>query len=177
VPQQLLQGADVRTVLEQMPRKAVPQGMAGGTLGDARPPHRIPDCPVRDRLVQGVASHLAAPFVHARPRGREHPLPGARPPLARQFVVECVRQLDPASTLVQVGPVLCAHWLVCARARVAHPHRLPSQLTYGAATCKKLHHHHRNASLSKVSQRRERVSSRCMCPVPLALGLMLQEEG
>jgi hypothetical protein len=156
VAQQLPQDADVRAILEQMRRKGVPEGMTGGTLGDARRPHRIPDCSLRDRLVQMVASHLAAPFVHVRPRGLEHPLPGPQSPLAGQVVVQCVRQLDSATTLVEVGPLLCAYQLLCAREQVAQPHRLPAPLAKRAAAYRKLHP--RNAPPSELSQRRKRLS-------------------
>ena len=48
VAQQLLDGADVVAVLEQVGREGVPQGVRAGPLGDAGPPDRLLDGPLED---------------------------------------------------------------------------------------------------------------------------------
>ena len=46
VAEEHLDGADVRTALEQVGGEGVPEGVAGDPLGDSRPPSGLPDRPL-----------------------------------------------------------------------------------------------------------------------------------
>src|SRR5690606_1490975 len=80
VAEQLLDGAQVVAVLEQVGGERVAQGVAGGRLGDARAAHRRLHRPLQQALLVVVPAHHAATRIDAAPARREHVLPA---PLAR----------------------------------------------------------------------------------------------
>ena len=60
VAQELLDGADVVTVLQEMGGEGVPEGVATRRFGDAGPPHRTLHGPLENRFVQVVAAPLGS---------------------------------------------------------------------------------------------------------------------
>src|SRR5258708_10911826 len=82
--------------------------MAVGRLSDAACPHRGPEGPLHNGLVQMVTPVLAGRGVDVQPRRREHPMPY---PLATGVGIlppQRGRELHPASTARQVPPMLAA---------------------------------------------------------------------
>ena len=77
--QQLLDGADVVAVLQQVGGERMPKGVVRGWLGDPGAPDRLLHRPSKDGFVQVVPATLAGDAVHVHARGREDPLPSAGP--------------------------------------------------------------------------------------------------
>lgn len=73
--EELLHRADVVTVLEQVRREAVAQGMAARRLRESRPPHSLPDGPLEDRFVEVMSPPQAGARVDGDARAREEPGP------------------------------------------------------------------------------------------------------
>ena len=86
--QQLLDGPDGLTGLQEVGGEGVPQRMAGGGLDQASLPGGPLDGPLHHGLVQVVASAPAGDGITVVSCGREHPLPAPLPAgggiLARQ---------------------------------------------------------------------------------------------
>jgi len=68
VPDQLLNRADVATVLEQMRRERVPQGVTSGALGETESQHGGAEGVLDDGLVQVVPAPLKAIVGNDRAR-------------------------------------------------------------------------------------------------------------
>src|SRR5437867_6945906 len=75
VAQQLLNGADVVPVLQQVRRKGVPEGVTRRLLRQGGLEHGLADGTLDDRLVQMMAPALTRGPVDVEPRRREHPVP------------------------------------------------------------------------------------------------------
>lgn len=76
MPEQLLHGSNVITVLEQVRRKCVPEGVRSDALRDTGPTHSIRDLPLDRRLVQMKARGWTPLRITTDPRGGKHKLPG-----------------------------------------------------------------------------------------------------
>ena len=75
VAHQLLDGADVVARLQQVRGERVPQGVAGGWLGQAGATARLAHGVLHHAFVQVVAALVLRLGVAVPARGREHPLP------------------------------------------------------------------------------------------------------
>src|SRR5262249_5108881 len=73
VAQQLLDGADVVAVLQQMGGERVPEGVARGGLGDPGAADRVLYRPLKDRFVEVEPTTLAGDAVHVDAGGRGDP--------------------------------------------------------------------------------------------------------
>ena len=109
VAEQLLDRADVVTVLEQMGRERVPESVASGGLRDPRAQDGFPHRALQDRLVQVMPPPLPGLGVYVDARGGEHPLPSPLATGVRILAPECVRQRHPAGAGGEVALVLAAH--------------------------------------------------------------------
>jgi hypothetical protein len=102
VAQQLLNGADITAVLEEVRREGVAKRVAGGALGDPggedRTAHRL----LHDRLVKMVPAALACLRLDIGPSGREDPLPRPLTPRRRELPRESIGQLDPATACREI---------------------------------------------------------------------------
>ena len=79
--EELLDGADVVPVLEQMGRESMSHGMRGCPLADARNSNSLFYRTADDRFVQLVPPPVAGLRVLVNPRGREVPSPWPLPRL------------------------------------------------------------------------------------------------
>ncbi len=79
VPEELLDGADVVAILQQVCRERVAEGMAGGALRDGSPLESLSHGTLEHGFVQVVASVLAGRTLDVDSGGGEHPLPGPFP--------------------------------------------------------------------------------------------------
>jgi hypothetical protein len=59
VPEELLHGADVVAVFQQVGGEGVAEGVGAGALGDAGMPDRVSDRPLKDGLMEVVTAVLA----------------------------------------------------------------------------------------------------------------------
>jgi hypothetical protein len=75
VPEELLHGADVLTVFQQVGGERVAKGVGAGAFGDAGMPDRVPDRPLKDRLMEVVTAVLAGRPIDVDSGDREDPLP------------------------------------------------------------------------------------------------------
>src|SRR5262245_15323986 len=94
--EELLNGADIVVLLQQVSSERVAKRVARGGLGDAHAPHSVLDGPLEDRFVQVMAAPLASEVVHIDARRWEDPLP---PPLATGFRIlarQCPWQFNPS---------------------------------------------------------------------------------
>jgi hypothetical protein len=82
VTQQLLDGADVAAIFEEMRRKGVAEGVTGGSLGETRPTNGFGDSALHHRLVEVMPAALGRHAVDVDPGGREDPVPCPRPSTA-----------------------------------------------------------------------------------------------
>jgi hypothetical protein len=108
VAQQLLDGADVVAVLQEVGGERVPEGVARGGLGDSGAADRILPRPLKDGFVEVVTATLAGDAVHVEARGREEPLPSQGSARVRVLAEERAGQLDPAGAVPEVAVVLPA---------------------------------------------------------------------
>lgn len=77
--EQLLDGADVAALLEEMGGEGVAKSMTGGPVRDSRREDGSSHGLLEDGLVQMVPSVLSALLVNVEARGRKDPLPGPLP--------------------------------------------------------------------------------------------------
>jgi hypothetical protein len=75
VAEELLDGADVVVVLEQVGREGVSEGVARGELGNARGADGVLHRALENGFVEMMAATLAGEPVHVEPCGGEDPLP------------------------------------------------------------------------------------------------------
>ena len=75
VPEELLHGADVVAVFQQVGGEGVAEGVGAGSLGDAGMPDRVSDRPLKDGLMEVVTAVLAGCPIDVDSGGREDPLP------------------------------------------------------------------------------------------------------
>jgi len=108
VAEQLLDGSDVLSVLQQMSREGVTERVARGQLHDAGCAYGLLDGPLQDRLVKMMTAALSSVTVDVESRGRKEPLPAPVPPRVRVFAGERERKLDPSRAAMYVGRVLFA---------------------------------------------------------------------
>ena len=71
--EQLLNGANVVTVFEQVGRERMPQGMARCPFRQPRLEHSLAHCTLQNRLVQMMSAAAACRHIYVRP-GRERGL-------------------------------------------------------------------------------------------------------
>ena len=107
--EQLLDRADVVTVLKQVGRERVPKGMAAGVLRDPGTKHGLPDSALKDGFVQMVPPPQPAFGIEVDARRGEHPLPGPFAAGVRILPTERMRQRHPAGIADEVALVLAAH--------------------------------------------------------------------
>ena len=74
VAQELLYGPDIVSSLQQVSAKGVSQGMATRRFGDASPPNRLFDRPLKYRFME-VTPSTAGHAITMEARRREDPLP------------------------------------------------------------------------------------------------------
>ena len=105
VAEELLDGADVFAVLEQVGRKRVAQGVAADLLGDPGGLDGELHGALSGGLVEVVASPMAGFGIDVGSLRGEDPLPA--PLAAREgvFAVDGVWELDPAGIACEVAPV------------------------------------------------------------------------
>ena len=75
VPEELLHGAGVVAVFQQVGGEGVAEGMGAGALGDAGMPDRVSDRSLKDGLMEVVTAVLAGRPLDVDSGGREDPLP------------------------------------------------------------------------------------------------------
>jgi hypothetical protein len=75
VPEQLLSGANVVTVFQQVRRKAMPERVTARRLGELRRVHRSLYGTLNDLLVQMVAHGKPSVRIASEARGRKEVLP------------------------------------------------------------------------------------------------------
>ena len=106
VAEQLLYGADVGPVLEQMGGEGMAEGVAGGTLGEARLPDGLFHRTLEYRFVEVMAAPLAGLRIAVGPGRREYPLPRPLAPSMWVLAGQRPRQLHPARAALEVPLVL-----------------------------------------------------------------------
>ena len=106
--EQLLNGADVVTVFEQVSGERVAERVAAGGLADFGLTESLLDRALDDGLVQMMAATLAADAVHIMTRGGEDPLPAELAPGVRILSRERIGEGHPAGAVLQIGAVLAA---------------------------------------------------------------------
>ena len=111
VPKERLDRTNVTTRLEEVSRKRVAEGVAGGPLGNAGRQHGSADGLLDHGLVQVVPASLPRFAVLVEPGGGEHPLPGPRAAGGWELSRQRAGQLDPPGAPGDVGLVLMAHAL------------------------------------------------------------------
>ena len=79
VAEQLLHGADVAAVIEQVDREGVPERLASRRLGKLRPQSSFLEGALEYGRVQVVAPTVAGLAVEVMARGWEYPLPAQFP--------------------------------------------------------------------------------------------------
>jgi hypothetical protein len=75
VPEELLNGADVVAVFQQVGGEGVAEGVRAGALGDAGMPDRVSDRSLKDGLMEVVTAVLAGRPLDVDSGGRGDPLP------------------------------------------------------------------------------------------------------
>src|SRR5262245_36419256 len=75
VPEELLDGSDVVSVLQQMGGERMPERVAGRSLGQRRRRNGLFHRALQDHLVQMVPTALPGLAIDVGPRGWEYPLP------------------------------------------------------------------------------------------------------
>lgn len=107
VAEELLDGADIASIFEQMGGERVPEGVAGSPFPDSRVPHRSADGPLHDGLVEMMTASLTRRCLMVGSRGGENPLPGpfaaSRRRLSRQGVGKLRPSLRPVRGRFGVG--------------------------------------------------------------------------
>ena len=96
VTEELLDGADVVVVLEEVGGEGVAKRVTGRALRDGRPAHGFLYRPLQRGLVQVVPAPLARGAVHVETGRWEHPLPGPLPPGVRVLARQRPRELQRA---------------------------------------------------------------------------------
>ena len=91
VAEQLLDGAHVVAVFEEVSRERMTQRMAARTLTDPRSVEGFLECALHDRFVQVMALAFADDTFEVETLGRKDPLPGPLSAGARILPRECVR--------------------------------------------------------------------------------------
>src|SRR5690606_22704049 len=146
VAQQLLDGANVVALLQQVGGEGMAQGVAGRRLGDPRAAHGRLHRPLQEALVVVVPTHDPAARVGAAPARREHVLPAPLAPGTDVLALQCARQPHLAEARRQVALVdalrlaqLCAQRIAQARGqhRAAVLPTLP--LAYGELAPAEVH--------------------------------------
>ena len=144
VAQELLDGADVVAVLEQVGGEAVAKRVWGDGLGDVGSSGGLAHGPLDQGLVDMVATGLAGSGVAVVAGGGEYPLP---PPLggsAGIFRPQGIRQGDPAGAFEQVDAMDLADYVQVAAQRAGRRSGEawcvypcdPSRLGRGSRTCR-----------------------------------------
>ena len=103
--EELLDRSDVVAVLEEVGGEAVPEGVTGRALAEARVSDRLGDGALEDGLVEMVATEAAVGGAVAAVRG-EHPLPAPGSGRVEVLLPEAVGKLDEARARVDVSGVL-----------------------------------------------------------------------
>ena len=109
--EELLDGADVVTILEQVGGKGVAQGVAAHGFGDAGGARSSANVALHGRLVAVVAAALASAGVDVGAACGKDPLPGPFSRSGGVFGSQGVGQRDEASARGQVRSVLGLHAL------------------------------------------------------------------
>ena len=109
VPEQLLHGSNVVSVLQQMGRKRMTERVARRRLGNAGPAGRVPDRFLNNRFVQVVSMSETRSGIEVMGGSGKHPLPGPLAVGIRVLPNQGVRQRRPAQPLFQIGFVLFAN--------------------------------------------------------------------
>lgn len=105
---QLLDGADVVAVLQEVGRERVTKGVAGAVFLDSGFMHCALDGALKVGVVEPVAAELARLAVDDRLWIRERPLPGEAEGSIRVLAREGVGQIGAAATAREVALVPCA---------------------------------------------------------------------
>ena len=105
VSEQLLHGADVVAVFEQVSGEGVPEGVAGRARRQPGGLDRGSDRVLDHGLVQMVPPALAARGILVGPRCGEDPLPDRIAACFGVLAAECVGQFDPPGSAREVGAV------------------------------------------------------------------------
>ena len=106
VTEELLNGADVMVVLEQVGGEGVPKRVTRRALRNARATCCLPHRPLQHGLVQVVPAALAGDAIHVEPGRRKHPLPHPLPPRVRVLARQRPRQFHSAGAALQIALVL-----------------------------------------------------------------------
>src|SRR5882762_7068820 len=116
--EQLLDSADVVTVLQQVRGERMPERVTARVLNDAGLAQRALDGTLDDGLVQVMAAALAGEAVHVVSGRREHPLPAELASGVRVFPRQRVGHGDPAGAGLEVHAMLPAYRLDLRSSRV-----------------------------------------------------------
>src|SRR6266700_2402909 len=119
MPEQLLHGADVVAIVQQMGGKGMAQRVAGHALVDTGGPRRFLHRALQYRIIEVMAANRSVLRVNGTMFGRKHVLPGPFITGARVLARERERQMHLAVTLAQVARVQSAH-LLQVRAQRLH---------------------------------------------------------
>ncbi len=132
VTQEFLDCSDVVSILQEMRRKGVAQGVGARRLGDTRPANRLFDGPLDRGFVEVVPPPVAGLAVHVPTRRGEDPLPRPFPARVGILPVQPARQDYPAGPFEEIPlvllphPLKVSHELVLDRPREqGHPVLLP----------------------------------------------------
>ena len=105
VPEQLLDGADIEIVLQQVTGKTVAEGMGGGPFADSSLVNRPLYRPLYMSFVQMIAPHLSRPLLFRESLGRKKPLPDELSGRILVFLLQSIHQKDPCIISGQIQPV------------------------------------------------------------------------
>ena len=106
--EELLQGADVGAVLEQVRGEGMSKGVTARPLGDSRGEHGLTDGLLHYGFVEVMAPLLAALALDVATGRRKHPLPGPVAAGGGELPRERSGKLDPTGTLGEIALVLVA---------------------------------------------------------------------
>lgn len=100
--EELLNGADVLAILEQMSREAVPKGVARGALQNPGSLDGRGDGALDPRFVEVVTPPLAGPSTAVDPGRREQPLPGELTTRIRELIGHRMREFHEAGPSLEI---------------------------------------------------------------------------
>jgi hypothetical protein len=119
MPEQRLEGADVRACLEKVGGEAVPQGVASHALVELRRPRRFVYGLLYRGLVQGVQDGPPRCRVGAGPGDREEGLPEKRRPSVGHLDAQRLRQIDLTTAGFELGSMAGFHLLELSAQAIA----------------------------------------------------------
>ena len=120
VPEQLLDGADIVSGLEEMSRKRMAQGVAAHALRQLRPARRLGDRPLNRRFVQMKPRQWPESRIAADASRRKYELPAPLGRSVRKLLFERERQHNAAESVRQIGLMTGVDLLEVLAPPIAH---------------------------------------------------------